>query len=206
MTSRREYIVTAALAVCFGVLAASAMADPAAPQPAAPPTDPALQKQMDAFQTKWAAAVNGRSYADYKTTMDQFAMPTATFVNERGDTVTLAKYLDFMKQQLPTRSPGMTETISTDATTVTGDTALENGTQDDAADAVDNTGQFGSKGQTHHLEQKTSFRAHWAKDGGVWKIQTIAFTDIEAFVDGNPYIPPRPKSSGRQSNSRGKKR
>jgi hypothetical protein len=193
-------------------------ADAAVPAiPARPQTadEKALQSHVDALQAQVAAAVSSGNAAGYETDLNKIAARNCRFYSVSGQSVELPKFLTGEKQVLATQGPGLTETSKTLSLTITGPTALQTGVLTDDQDVTDTAGTYGKKGKMHHWQRLTFFRAHWAEatsrhvstkrasalNPDDWKAQEIAFTDIQIFLDGTPYIPPSARKNSTRKNT-----
>ncbi|MDQ2686779.1 MAG: hypothetical protein M3Y28_02820 [Armatimonadota bacterium] len=210
MLSVNRWGVALTLAVAGWASQPSLAADPAAtlPTPATPPTpaamtpqETALKAHFDPLQTQLAAAVTAKKYDDYKSALNKLATPDCKFYDVSGKSTSHSQFLDDERQALAAQGPGLTETMRAQTLHITGSTALETAVVTDDTDTVDTAGQYGAKGKKHHWERQTSLRLHLAKaktakanDASAWKATEIAVTDIRTLLDGQPYVPPQPKT------------
>jgi hypothetical protein len=98
----------------------------------------------------------------------------------------------------------LTETFKTQTVTITGSTALATSVATEDQDVTDTTGQFGPQGRRHHWQRQTFFRVHLVDTSGrrtanAWKAQQIAVTNIQTYLDGNPYLPPAPTTPAKRT-------
>ena len=184
----------------------AAAAAPARPQT---PAEKGLQAHIDPLQTQMAAAVSARRYDDYASALNGLAAMDCHFYDVSGHSTSRLQFLDAERQALAAQNPGLTETMHTLTLVITGQTALETAVVTDDEDATDTAGQYGAKGKKHHWERQTSLRLHWTNasttpaprrskrnaDTNDWKATEIAVTDLQTLLDGQPYIPPQPKTN-----------
>ena len=196
---------------------------PAAPVDSAPavptrpqtPEEKALQAHADALLAPLAAAAAAGNAADYSAALNKIAAKNCQFFSVSGQSVSLPKFLEVKRQAFATQGSGLTETSKTQSLYITGPTAIQTGVLTDDQDVADAAGTYGKKGATHHWQRLTFFRIHWADsptrrtsakrasalNPDDWKAQEIAFTDIQIFLDGSPYIPPSARKSSTRRNT-----
>ncbi|MCW3058406.1 MAG: hypothetical protein JWQ02_227 [Capsulimonas sp.] len=74
---------------------------------------------------------------------------------------------------------------------VHGDVALANVYQKGDIIERDREGEFGPKGQIHHLTGGANFLDKWVKQSGKWRLLNETFVSETMYVDGKKLPPPR---------------
>ena len=74
---------------------------------------------------------------------------------------------------------------------VHGDVALANVYQKGDITERDREGEFGPKGQMHHLTGGANFLDKWVKQSGKWRLLNETFVSETMYVDGKKLPPPR---------------
>ncbi|MEO7715123.1 MAG: hypothetical protein ABIY70_02880 [Capsulimonas sp.] len=74
---------------------------------------------------------------------------------------------------------------------VHGDVALANVYQKGDIIERDREGEFGPKGQIHHLIGGANFLDKWVKQSGKWRLLSEAYVSETMYVDGKKLPPPR---------------
>jgi hypothetical protein len=159
------------------------------------PDEQALHTRLDTMQGQMAAAVSAGHPEDYETALDRLAMTGCRFYAIGGQEASRTKYLGVERAAIAAQGPGLTETFKTQTVTITGSTALATSVATEDQEVTDTTGQFGPQGRRHHWQRQTFYRVHLVATPGrrganAWKAQQIAVTNIQLFLDGNPYQPP----------------
>lgn len=137
---------------------------------------------------RFTAAETSGQYDRIKQVAASLLSPSFVLHTPSGKTLDYAQFLAEMKDGTKENSEVKENTFHPQTVTRQGDALAETGVYVFSRTALDVDGDFGAKGLSHSLSERTDYQSRWVKTGGHWRLRSLRFLGRTQIVDGKKHV------------------
>lgn len=173
-------------ATCWTALAALALTGGSTRADA--PVSRATQQKIQNDYQKFTAAETSREYDRIHQVTGSFFSPTFTVHTPGGKVLNYAQFLQEMKATAHETLAVQENAFHPHTLRRQGNTLTDTGVYQFTRKFLDIDGDFGAKGKTYQLSERSNYQGKWVKTGPLWRLQSLRLFGRRQIVNGKPFL------------------
>lgn len=152
------------------------------------PVGGTIRREVQGDYRKFTAAETSRQYDRIKQVVETFFSPSLTVYTPSGKTLNYAQFLEEMKATTHETLAVQENAFHPQTLKRQGNTLADTGIYQFTRTFLGLDGDFGKKGLTYQLNERSHYQGEWVKTGQSWRLQSLHLSGRRQIVNGKLFL------------------